>query len=136
MKTFERLGLGGMTFMSRRPLSSTRPRLGLRQLTAVLGLGVPEPRGLQSSADDRREVPATAQAVVVEDGVLEVDVVLPGAVAADGDAAELRGIDAKGHVGRVVGQGEVDEEVLARAEVRQFSAHCFNPTCIRSLAAA
>ena len=82
-------------------------------MTAVLGLGVAKPSGFQPSADDRREVPATAQAVVVEDGVLEVDVVFPGAVATDGDAAELRGIDTEGHVGRVVGQREVDEEVLA-----------------------
>ena len=107
------LGLGRDEIHVAPAVEFEQAEVGLAPMTTVLGLGVAKPSGFQSSADDRREVPATAQAVVVKDGVLEVDVVLPGAVTADGDAAQARRIDAEGNVGRVVGQREVDEEVLA-----------------------
>ena len=95
MKTLERLGLGGMMFHVAPAVELDEPEVGFAPVASVLGFGVAKARGLEAPADYGREVPAAAQAVVIQDGVLEVDVVFPGAVAADGDAAEAGRVDAE-----------------------------------------
>ena len=62
-------------------------------------------------------VPHSGQTVVVDHGIHEVDVVLPGPIPVNGHPTDNRRIHSQRHIVSLIDKREIDKEVLSSAEI-------------------
>ena len=117
------LGFGRDQVHVATPVQLNQSEVGLAPVTAVFGLRIPKPRGIQDVAGHGRGVPAAAEPVVIQDRVLEVDVVLPGTIAPDGDAAQPRRVHTQGNALSPIRQRQIDEQMLPRTQPAYVATH-------------
>ena len=78
-------------------------------------LGISPAKGVEiAGAHVAGRVPHPRQTVVVDHGIRKVEVVLPGPIPVNGHAANLRRVYSQPDVLDLIGEREINEEVLLR----------------------